>query len=114
MREVLKAFGFHRDWIDWIIILTFGAYFSILVNGAPAQPFSPSRGIRQGGPLSPFLFILMVEGLGRTISIALDNNHLIGLKLHDFGTTSTHQKFMDDTLLMGVPTVVEASISIKS
>jgi hypothetical protein len=65
LRAILISFGFDHAWVQWILNLTSSAFFSILVNGVPSRPFSASRGIRQGDPLSPFLFVLMVEGLGR-------------------------------------------------
>jgi hypothetical protein len=45
MKSILLAFGFAPDWIDWILNLTSFAFFSILINGVPSHPFSPSRGI---------------------------------------------------------------------
>ena len=50
----------------------------------------------------------MEVGFGRTILASKDNNQLIGLKLHDTFIASTHKKFVDDTLLMGVPALTEA------
>lgn len=43
------------------------AFFLILVNRVPSKTFQASRGLQQGDPLSPFLFILMAEGLGRAL-----------------------------------------------
>lgn len=85
-----------------------GAFFSIMLNGGPLQPFLPSRGIRQGDPLLPFLFVIMAEGLGRSLSQAIQKNQLKGIKAAHQGPTVTHQQFVDDTMLMGSPTVKEA------
>eukprot|EP00253_Pinus_taeda_P027579 PITA_27579 len=82
--------------------------FFILLNGAPSKTFTPSRGLRQGDPLSPFLFILMMEGLGTTIKAANVEGRIQGIKLTLDGEDNTHQQFMDDTMLQGIPTVREA------
>jgi hypothetical protein len=75
LRAILNSFGFDQNWVNWILNLTSSAFFSILVNGVPSQPFSPSIGIRKGDPLSPFLFVLMAEGLGRYIkSVVLEGS----------------------------------------
>eukprot|EP00253_Pinus_taeda_P012671 PITA_12671 len=83
--------------------------FSILVNGSPLEIFIPSRGLRQGDPLSPFLFILMMEGLGRSIKHAKAMGKIEGLQLSENGQALTHQQFVDDTMLQGLPTVKEIS-----
>jgi exonuclease III len=109
MKAMLIAFGFDQNWVTWILNLTSSAFFSLLINGVPSKPFSPSRGIRQGDPLSPFLFIIMAEGLSRSIHAALENNLLTGLPLHGLTPPISHSQFVDDTLLMGSPTAREAN-----
>lgn len=88
--------------------LVSSSFFSILLNGGPLQPFCPSRGIRQGDPLSPFLFIIMAEGLGRSLTKAKQQNQLKGIKPVHQGPIVTHQQFVDNTMLIGAPTVQEA------
>lgn len=108
IREVLKAYGFDHNWIRWVVALVTTASCSILLNGSPSRTFKPSRGLRQRDPLSPFLFILMMEGLGRVIISAKEEGRIQGLRLTPNGDTLTHQQFVDDTMLQGTPTVKEA------
>ena len=58
-------------------------FFIILLNGSPTRVFQVARGIRQGDPLSPFVFILMVEGLSRLIKTQSENGELRGIKIHE-------------------------------
>jgi hypothetical protein len=108
MIKTLEAFGFTQHWISWIVSLVSTTSYSLLINGAPTKPFWPTRGIRQGDPLSPFLFILMMEGLSRSIKSATTTGEITGLKPFENFPTSTHQQFVDDTLLHDIPTVKEA------
>eukprot|EP00253_Pinus_taeda_P035691 PITA_35691 len=63
------------------MVLVTIASSSILLNGDPSKTFKPSGGLTQGDPLSPFLFILMMEGLGRAIRAAKEEGRIQGLRL---------------------------------
>ena len=82
--------------------------FSILLNGAPSITFIPSRGLRKGDMLSPFIFVLMMEGPGRAIKIANAEGRIQGIKITLDGVENTHEQFVDDMMLQGIPTVMEA------
>eukprot|EP00253_Pinus_taeda_P021027 PITA_21027 len=108
IQHMLKAFGFCSTWIRWIMSLITSSHFSLLVNGFPSHPFKPSKGIRQGDPLSPFLFVIMAKGLGTHIKQALQSNQLRGISIHN-SPASSHQQFVDDTMLYGYSSAQEAS-----
>ena len=108
LKAMLKAFGFQHDWVRWICNLESSIFFSILINGAPTSTFQASRGLRKGDPLSPYLFILMVKGLGRALKDKKDGGTIKGVEPHEGVNPQNHQQFVNDTMLMGVSLVQEA------
>eukprot|EP00253_Pinus_taeda_P033403 PITA_33403 len=107
LKRVLESFGFNNRWIDWVLSMISTPNFSILINGTPSTPFNASRGIRQGDPLSPFLFILAAEGLGRFFKKEQRERRIKGLKLWGSNIPITHQQFVDDIMLFCEATVKE-------
>ncbi|XP_047339811.1 uncharacterized protein LOC124943328 [Impatiens glandulifera] len=94
--------GMGEKWNDWIKFCVSTAKFSIIVNGSPKGFFEISRGIRQGDPLSSFLFVIIMEAFSRMIVFA-ENSNLIrgvdcGVKRSPF--VISHLLFADDTLCM--------------
>eukprot|EP00253_Pinus_taeda_P032686 PITA_32686 len=108
LEAILEAFGFSKQWIKWILALIKSPRYSILVNGAPSAPFSQSRGIRQGDPLSPFLFVILMEGLSKLIAKRKAEGQIKGLLPIRSCPATMHQQFVDDTMLHGTPTMKEA------
>lgn len=99
LKEVLLSFGFDARWTQWLCSCISTPNYSILLNGAPSQLFNASWGLRQGDPISPFLFIIAIEGLGRLIKAQIANNCLKGLNLWGSKITLSHQQFVDDIML---------------
>ena len=86
-------------WIWWCIS---SASFSILVNGVPAGYFPNSRGLRQGDPLSPYLFVLGMEVLSAMIRRAVDGGFISGCNIQGRGGLEinvSHLLFADDTII---------------
>jgi len=93
-----QRMGFHNRWILWIRGCMESASVSVLVNGSPTEEFIPSRGLRQGDPLTPFLFLVVAEGLTGLVREAVKANLLTGLKVGRKETLMSLLQFADDTL----------------
>jgi len=87
---------------------------SILLNGTPSKAFTRSCGLRQGDPLSPFLFIMAAESLGRLVKAQVSKDQIKGLRICGKDIPVSHQQFVDDVMLYGQATLKEAQRIIKS
>ena len=81
LMKVLHKMGFGSRWMEWIWWCISTAKFSVLVNGVPTGNFSNSRGLRQGDPLSSYLFVLGMEVLSVLIRRAVDGGFISGCSL---------------------------------
>ncbi|XP_059067473.1 secreted RxLR effector protein 78-like [Cryptomeria japonica] len=81
--SILERFGFDSSWINCIKhCVTFVSY-SIIVNGSIDGFFHATNGLRQGDPLSPLLFVLMAEIIGRNIKKLVETRLWKGVHIHD-------------------------------
>ncbi|GKG09710.1 cysteine-rich receptor-like protein kinase, partial [Tanacetum coccineum] len=68
--DIMKKMGFGNKWCNWVHSCLRSSSMSILVNGSPSDEFRLERGVRQGDPLSHFLFILAADGLNSIVNEA--------------------------------------------
>jgi hypothetical protein len=83
----------------------FGGSMSILVNGSPTEEIDIKRGLKQGDPLAPFLFLVVAEGFSGLMDNAVNRNLFKGFEVKRGGSVISHLQYADDTLCIG-----EASI----
>ncbi|XP_016185460.1 uncharacterized protein LOC107627112 [Arachis ipaensis] len=95
--------GFGWRWRAWVKECVGTASMSILINGSPSKPFKMDRGLRKGDPLSPFLFVLVVDVLHRMVGEAVRNKHILPLLIGKDNIELSHLQFVDDTILFCPP-----------
>ncbi|CAJ2636059.1 unnamed protein product [Trifolium pratense] len=76
LKDIMAKMGFSQQWIGWIMLCVETVDYSIIVNGNMVGPVVPGRGLRQGDPLSPYLFIICAEGLSALIRQAENRGDL--------------------------------------
>jgi hypothetical protein len=105
---VLKKFGFSPGFIAWVSACISSPWIAPLINGRPTSFFKSSRGLRQGCPLSPLLYIIMAETMGRQLEKDRTSKVIPGIKIARGVKRINHSQFVDDTLLIGGASIVMA------
>ena len=99
LKVVLKNFGFPDIFVNWIMECISTISFSVLFNGGKSNFFTLTRGLRQGDPLSPYLFILCQEMLSRIIEREHATSSIQGVKMNVGGPSFTNVMYADDIML---------------
>jgi hypothetical protein len=107
---IMLKLGFHPTWVNWIRICVSSTSFLVLINGSPFGLFTPTRGLRQGDPLSPFLFILGTKVLSRLFLQQESIGLLKGIKIARSCAPINHLLFTDDLIIFAKATSAEATV----
>lgn len=99
--NVLMQMGFGEKWRAWMKGCTSTAKVSVLINGAPSKEFTMGKGVRQGDPLAPFLFIVAAEGLAVLMKEAQRSNIFHGIRLRNMEEDISIFQFADDAIFVG-------------
>jgi hypothetical protein len=99
LEEDMHKMGFSHRWIQWIMSCVTTVRYSVKFNAALLEAFSPMRGLRQGDPLSPFLFLFVADGLSILLQSEIDSRGISPVKVCHRAPGVFHLLFADDTLL---------------
>ncbi|MCH98242.1 RNA-directed DNA polymerase (Reverse transcriptase), partial [Trifolium medium] len=110
LKDMMIKMGFSQKWIDWIMLCAEMVDYSVIFNGQKVGPIVPGGGLRQGDPLSPYLFILCAEGLSALIKQAENRGDLHGVEICRNAPIISHLLFADDCFLFFKATKTEATV----
>lgn len=111
--KALEVWGFLEDARRMILSCVSTVHYSILLNGGITGSFFPSRGLRHGDPLSPYLFILCFEFLTRLLCGEEDKGGIYGIKVSRNAPAISHLMYADNLLVMCRANLEEAG-AVKS
>ncbi|KAL4384232.1 hypothetical protein GQ457_15G020000 [Hibiscus cannabinus] len=99
INDVMERMGFAASWINLIMNCVTSVSFCIKVNGQVSEFFRPSRGLRQGDPLSPYIFLFCTQGLSSLLLKERSLGNIKGVRASQNGPRITHILYADDCLL---------------
>lgn len=101
LANVMEKMGFNARWISLMLECISTVSYSVICNGKPKGFINPQRGLRQGDPLSPYLFLICAEGLSALLRREEDIGGIHGVKVVDDAPPINHLFFADDSLIFG-------------
>ena len=99
LQGVMETMGFSAKWIGLVMNCVMSVSYSLVVNGKQSGRIIPYRGLHQGDPLSPYLFLLCAEGLSKLLKSATQAGLIHGIAAARRGPKISHLFFADDSLL---------------
>jgi hypothetical protein len=102
---MLRRFGFDDKWCSWMKACICVGNMSVLVNGSPTEEICISRGLKQGDPLAPLLFLIVAEGLGALMRTAVERGRFQPFLVGREGLPVSILQYADDTLCIGEASV---------
>ena len=99
LEKIMLKMGFNVRWVSTIMACIKSVSYSILLNGQPHGHIVPERGLRQGDPLSPYLFLLVTEGMHSLFKKAEENRVIRSVSLCVNGPRISYLLFADDSLV---------------
>ena len=99
LEKIMEKLGFAERWRGLVMKCVTSVNYAIKVNGFPMGSITPSRGIRQGDLLSPYLFFLCAEGLSSLIKAFVANGGLKGISVCREGPKLSHLFFADNSTI---------------
>ena len=99
LESMMKKIGLRERWISLIMMCVTFVTYSILINGEPIGAITPSRGLRQGDPISPYLFLLCGEGLSAMIKKKEREGLVRGVSAARQALRVSHLFFADDSVI---------------
>jgi hypothetical protein len=106
LRGVMERLNFCNPFIELVMKCVSTVTYRFKVNGQLSEPIIPGRGLRQGDPISPYLFLLCAEGFSGLLHQAENDGSIKGIRLAPTAPVVNHLLFADDSLLL-----MEASAS---
>lgn len=110
LREALTKIGFDQRWVDWVMKCVSSVRYTVRCNGELIEPFNPSRGLRQGDPLSPYLFVFVADGLMSILNKEVAGVSLLPIKVARNSSGISNLLFADDSHLFSKATVEQAHV----
>jgi hypothetical protein len=99
LENIMLKMGFNISWVSMIMECVRTVSYSVLINGEPRGFFHPTRGLRQGDPISPYFFLLCAEGLNALLVKTAMSKSIQGISISRGGPKLTHLFFADDSVL---------------